>query len=72
MNLLFGTLLAILPLSLALNLLQFHLARKSRQKRPESYELKEFLRDMMAGRGLLEVRRIDPDHLMIRSPRDVR
>jgi hypothetical protein len=71
MNLLFGTLLTTFPLSLALNLLQFQLARKARLKRPESYELREFIRDMSAGRGLIEVRRVDPANVMLRSPRDI-
>jgi hypothetical protein len=72
MNLLTGLFLSILPLSLALNLFQYHLAKRARLKQPESYELSAFMRDMLRGRGLLEVKRVDPANIMIHSPRDMR
>ena len=69
MELALAILSACLILSLAGNVtLAIHI-RRSRKQRPDSYELKDFMRDMLE-RGLLEVRRVDPTNIMLRSPRD--
>jgi hypothetical protein len=52
--------------------LNFHFYRKlANPKRPESYELQQFLHDLTAGSGLVRVIRVSPVDVMIRSPRDL-
>lgn len=70
MELLYGSLAALFILSLAVNAYLFILLRKSAKTRPESYEVKDLLRDLMAGRGLIEIKRIAPESFFIRSPRE--
>lgn len=43
--------------------------KKLNKKRPESYELIEFMRDLMQRDGLIKVTRIDSSNLFLRSPR---
>lgn len=39
------------------------------QKPQDSYELQQFLGDLMSGGGIVEVRRIAPTDVFVRSPR---
>lgn len=39
------------------------------QKPQDSYELQQFLGDVLAGAGIVEVRRVAPTDVFIRSPR---
>lgn len=59
---------ALLALSLILNsyLLIKVRARKARQ---ESYEVINLLHDLTAGKGLIEIKRIAPVDVFMRSPR---
>lgn len=62
------TLVTFLLLSLIGNaLLAYRLQQK--RKRPESYEVKELLSDLLAGGALIEVRRIAAADVFLRSPR---
>lgn len=64
-------LLASLAASLALNFYQLHRSKKPSPNRNQSLELQEFLADMMhGGHGLIGVKRIDPEDVLIRSPRN--
>lgn len=45
---------------------------KRKRHRSDSVELQEFLTDLRGGMGMLAVRRVDPESLIIRSPRDRR
>lgn len=53
--------------ALTLNLLLKE--KKINKKRPESYELTEFMRDLLNRDGLLKVSRVNPENLFLRSPR---
>jgi Na+-transporting NADH:ubiquinone oxidoreductase subunit NqrC len=55
-------------------LLNAHQYRALRQKpqRQETYDVKELLADLLSGDGLVQVRRISPTDVFLRSPRDVR
>lgn len=48
--------------------LLFKLTR-TKGKKPESMELQEFLMDLRTGWAVLSVKRVDPNDIMIRSPR---
>lgn len=43
--------------------------KQNNKKRPESYELTEFMRDLLNRDGLLKVSRVNPENLFLRSPR---
>ena len=59
----------VLFLSLAANGYLFFLFKKKPTKQ-ESYEAQELLRDLLTGSALIEVRRIAPTDVFLRSPRD--
>lgn len=61
---------AALVTSFGINVFQ-HFKRKH-TKRTQSIELKDFLHDLTAGQAIVSITRLDPDYLMMRSPRNDR
>lgn len=60
----------ISSLSIALNAyLLFRL--KNKIKKTESYEVKHLLADLAQGGALVEIRRLDPHSVFLRSPREL-
>lgn len=55
---------------LALFTIQLKKQLKLSKQRQESYEVKDLLQDILSGKGLVEVRRISPIDVFLRSPRD--
>jgi hypothetical protein len=57
----------ITTLSIALNI---HLLTRIKKKPlQESLELKQFLADLLSGPAIVAISRIDPDSIVLRSPR---
>lgn len=54
-----------------LNLERENLELKNK-KNPENQEFQQLLLDLMQGRGLVEVRRIDPNSIFLRSVKDLK
>jgi peptidoglycan hydrolase CwlO-like protein len=46
------------------------LKKKIAENKTESYEVKDLLRDLAGGRGLVKLTRVDPADFFLRSPRD--
>ena len=59
--------LYILSLRKIIITLKNELEKKS--ARTESYEVKDLLRDLLAGSTLIQVKRVDPAEVFLRSPR---
>lgn len=67
---LFTTLLVIgLLVSLNLNIFMLFRERSLKKARKESYEVKELLHDLTGGHALVEIRRVSPTDVFLRSPR---
>ena len=63
--------LGVLMVSVAMNAFQLYLSRSNKRiPRSQSIELQEFLLDLRSGGGILEVRRIDPNDVLLRSPKN--
>ena len=58
-------------LSILLNAYLFLRLKKAKKQRPESYELTEFIADMAAGKGLVEIKRVHPGNVFLRSTREM-
>lgn len=56
-----------LIISLLLNVFLYLRLKKKSQKQ-DSYELKDFLQDMLGGHGLVKVTRIAPGDVFVRRP----
>ena len=54
--------------SIGLNIYQYRANKANLKKRPESLELREFLADLMVGRALLKIERVDGSNLFIQDP----
>lgn len=54
--------------SIAFNIYQHYERKKLIKTRPESLELREFLADMLGGRALLRIERVDGANLFIQDP----
>ncbi len=65
-NLLIATLIIALLASISLNI---YLLRRRPKKGSQSIELREFLVDLMAGPAMLAIARIDPNDILMRSPK---
>jgi hypothetical protein len=63
--------LIVVCLSQFAAILHLYFKVKRKKHRPDSVELSEFLFDLRAGGAMLHVRRIDPSHIVMRSPRDL-
>jgi len=48
----------------ATSTLYYHLKIKKLRERSNSIELQEFLRDLVNGHGMIEIRRVNPDGLI--------
>ena len=59
----------LLIISASLNVYLFIKIRKSRKARPDTYEVKDLLQDLLAGSGYIKVTRISPTDFYLRSPR---
>lgn len=69
---------AICVASVAFNLYQFKETEKLqadiealKRKGPESYEVRDLLRDLATGRALVKITRVEPMDVFLRSPRDM-
>jgi integral membrane sensor domain MASE1 len=58
-----------LALSVCANVYALYWIRNKLKTRPQSVELREFLADVMQGAGMVKVSMVDPDRLMVWSPR---
>lgn len=68
MNLIVIILTVLAASSLTLN--AFLLLRKIKKpNKQETYDVKELLNDLLSGRALVEVRRISPADIFLRSPK---
>ena len=66
----FETISLIVSVACNLGLLTWIVLKKQKPVvRPESYELSEFLKDLMNGSGLVRVQRISTSDVILRSPR---
>jgi hypothetical protein len=65
-------LLGFLILSIGLNCFQFYCFQRSKQTRPQSIELQEFLADISKSAGLIAVTRVPQEDFLLRSPRGKR
>jgi hypothetical protein len=61
--------IASLAVSLAGNALLLSRLKQDKRKKTESIELQDFLMDLRTGWAVLSVKRIDPNDIIIRSPR---
>lgn len=62
----------LLGLSVVLNAAQvlfFIYSKKNKKKAQESLELRQFLGDLLSGPAIVAVQRIDPDSILLRSPK---
>lgn len=60
----------LLAASLGLNAFWFWKFKKAPRAREQTYDCKELLSDLLAGSALVQVRRIAPADVLLRSPRD--
>lgn len=58
--------------SLAGNALLYFQFQRRNKDAPKSYELREFIADLMQGDALVRVTRVDPADVLLRSPRERR
>lgn len=56
--------------SVLVNALLTYKIKQTKKERPKSYEVKELMADLAAGGALVEIRRIDPSSIFLRSPRE--
>jgi hypothetical protein len=61
--------LNILAFSLILNVYLFFKLIAFRKKKVESYDARQLLHDLTKGTAVVSVTRLDPENLMVRSPR---
>jgi len=59
----------LLALSLVLNAFLFWSLKSRKTPRSESYEVRELIHDLTAGAAMVEIRRIAPADVFLRSPR---
>lgn len=65
-------LLVLLCLSLMGNVFFFSMSlleKKQTRTQPQSIELQEFLVDLMSGTAMVAVARVDPNNILLRSPK---
>lgn len=55
--------------SIALNIYLFLKTKSQKKTRPQSVELQEFLADLLSGPAIVAVGRIDPNSILMRSPK---
>lgn len=60
---------ALFSASIFLNFFLFTKCKALKKERPESVELKEFLADLLAGPAIVSVGRVDPQAILLRSPK---
>jgi hypothetical protein len=60
-----------LGVSLSANFYLFKKLKSAKSAARDSYELQQFLHDLTGGTGLVQVSRIAPANVLLRSPRDL-
>ena len=62
-------LVILLTVSIGFNSILIYKTHKNKKERPRSYEVADLMHDLLDGKALVEVRRISPVDVFIKSPR---